>query len=73
MDDVAAGPYHRAGEGGHTRGGAAQAVAEAQGRSRNLLVSALGVCLGGDSGSGKNFVLPRPDQQHKKMKTLEET
>lgn len=67
------GPTTAPGRGDTRGGGAAQAVAEAQGRSRNLLVSALGVCLGGDSGSGKNFVLPRPDQQHKKMKTLEET
>lgn len=72
MGDVAAGPYHRAGEGGKREEAARREQSrEGQGRSRSLLVSALGVCLGGDSGSGENFVLPRPDQQHKKMKTLE--
>ena len=72
MGDVAAGPYHRAGEGGKREEAAwREQSREGQGRSRSLLVSALGVCLGGDSGSGENFVLPWPDQQHKKMKTLE--
>lgn len=73
MGDVAAGPYHRAGEGGTREEAARRGQSrEGQGRSRSLLVSALGVCLGVDSGSGENFVLPRPDQQHKKMKALEE-
>ena len=58
------------------RGGTSEEVAQrgpsraAQGRGRSLLVSALGVCVGGDPGHGESFVLPWPDEQHRTMKTL---